>query len=763
MSERKGTDDEGVDGSAALRSVSDAAEVVAICIPDVDVGVNEQTHGDELLKIGKGEFQREEGDPKKKPEGEKQGHEDSSDSAALGDGSKDQRQKGDSPQGWADGEPLPPNDAEGAELTELQRGANIRQGLETLPGAFPQDGVRTSDQEGGEESAGSSATEQVLVEANLVEESELVVAEPLTLPTGDNNDTGTPNEGQDQAKNDQSRTWVGLAGLLIVVVGAIVLAIVLTRSSSDSNSDPEVDASSTSGGQMEIPTTTGNSSESNSPDGGNVKPTSVETSSPSTASNSTEAINDTDIEMLFLPDFTREMIALDGLQESGQSLAWQWLQEHPEFDSMPTWRKLQLMALASFYYATSGETWEVPPFATTWLNTSLHECDWQGRSIEELKAADQFWALIENNCTDDGVYLNLTLQKTGLRGTLPPEIGLLTGLTALDLNENFIEGPLPSQIGELTLLEILNLENNLFRGLLPGELFGLTDLAKLHLGTNAFTGALSNEVAALTSLTDLSICTNQLTGTLTPEINALSELTSLSVWGNLFSGTFPSEVFKLSELDNLELDTTEFSGTFPTEVGLLTKLTELHFMLSQFTGPLPTELGLLTALTALHFQANHFNSTLPSELNALSNLTQINFGVNDLTGTLPDLSRLTAMVSFNGRDSHQTGTIPDLSSMTDLEWLWLQNNAYTGSLPSGLSQMTSLLDLRLSFNQLTGQLFPTLTPLSRLRQLHLQNNSFSDTVPSSVCDSLVLLLMFVDCDLVNCTCSQCGCVEEDEG
>ncbi|CAB9528564.1 Leucine rich repeat N-terminal domain [Seminavis robusta] len=612
------------------------------------------------------------------------------------------------------------------------------------------------------------ATEQVPVNANLVEESEVVMAEPLTLPIGDNDEddtgmyTGTPNnEGQDQAKKDQLRAWVGLAGLFIVVAGVIVLAIVLTA---DSNADPEVDPiSSTGSTQMDIPTTTSNSSESNNLDGDTVIPTIGETSSPSTALAGTEAINDMGIEMSFLPDFTREVIALDGLKVSGQSLAWQWLQQHPEFDSMPSWRKLQLMALASLYYSTRGDTWVVPPFATTWLNTSLHECDWQGRFTEGLLPAYQFWALIENNCTDDGVYLNLTLQETGLRGTLPPEISFLTRLTALDLNENFITGQLPSQIGELTLLEVLKLENNLLRGSLPDELFGLSGLTKLHLGTNAFTGALSNEVTAMTSLTDLSIFMNQLTGTLTSGINALSELTSLSVRGNLFSGTVPSGVFELTELESLVLDNNQFSGTFPTEVGVLTKLKLLHIMLSQFTGPLPTELGLLTSLSFLHFQANHFNSTLPSELNALSKMMQIDFGRNDLTGTLPDLSRLTAMTSFNGRDNRQGGTIPDLSSMTDLQWLWLQNNAYTGSLPWGLSKMTSLLDLRLSFNQLTGRLFPTLTSLSRLRQLHLQNNSFSDTVPSSVCDSVVLLRMFVDCDLVNCSCTVCGCMEEDEG
>ena len=69
---------------------------------------------------------------------------------------------------------------------------------------------------------------------------------------------------------------------------------------------------------------------------------------------------------------------------------------------------------------------------------------------------------------------------TTLRGTLPPALGNLTGLTVLDLRGNNLTGSIPSQLGSLTKLTGLYLSENKLTGSIPTQLGNLTELTQLH-------------------------------------------------------------------------------------------------------------------------------------------------------------------------------------------------------------------------------------------------------------------------------------------
>ena len=84
----------------------------------------------------------------------------------------------------------------------------------------------------------------------------------------------------------------------------------------------------------------------------------------------------------------------------------------------------------------------------------------------------------------------LVLSGYGLSGTIPPELGGLTGLEYLDLRRNGLSGEIPQELGVLTNLRLLDLGRNGLTGEIPAELGGLPNLQSLWLQGNQLTGCI---------------------------------------------------------------------------------------------------------------------------------------------------------------------------------------------------------------------------------------------------------------------------------
>jgi Leucine-rich repeat (LRR) protein len=144
----------------------------------------------------------------------------------------------------------------------------------------------------------------------------------------------------------------------------------------------------------------------------------------------------------------------------------------------------------------------------------------------------------------------LNISDNTLKGTLPPEIGELTGLTELNLAYNEIGGIIiPSEVGELSKLKVVWLHGNKFTSKIPTELGALAELTDLRLQFNALTGSLPTELGQLKSLTVLDAGVNKLSGTLPDLGNAkwLTQLRELYFGKNDFSGTVPSWIVNIPE------------------------------------------------------------------------------------------------------------------------------------------------------------------------------------------------------------------------
>jgi hypothetical protein len=167
---------------------------------------------------------------------------------------------------------------------------------------------------------------------------------------------------------------------------------------------------------------------------------------------------------------------------------------------------------------------------------------------------------------DNGRVVKLELREVGLTGAVPAEIGQLTSLVNLDLEDNELTS-LPAEIGQLTSLTRLILGYNELTSS-PAEIGQLTLLRVLSLRYNQLT-SLPAEIGQLASLEELRLEFNQLTS-LPAEIGQLTLLRSLTLSENRLTSV-PAEIGQLTSLEVLWLGENQLTS-LPAEIGQLTSL-----------------------------------------------------------------------------------------------------------------------------------------------------------------------------------------------
>ncbi|XP_010505202.1 PREDICTED: leucine-rich repeat receptor-like protein kinase PXC1 [Camelina sativa] len=131
------------------------------------------------------------------------------------------------------------------------------------------------------------------------------------------------------------------------------------------------------------------------------------------------------------------------------------------------------------------------------------------------------------------------------------------------------------------------------------------------------------------------------------------------------------------------------------------RVTELSLSSLSLRGPL-TSLSSLDQLRFLDLHDNRLNGTV-SPLTNCTNLRLVYLAGNDLSGEIPkEISSLKRMIRLDLSDNNIRGVIPrEILGFTRVLTIRLQNNELTGRIPD-FSQMNSLLELNVSFNELHG-------------------------------------------------------------
>jgi hypothetical protein len=124
----------------------------------------------------------------------------------------------------------------------------------------------------------------------------------------------------------------------------------------------------------------------------------------------------------------------------------------------------QRFAYLAFAYSTrkGGTDWFAKP----------NECDWTGIT-----------------CTVNTVKI-LSLPRQGLNGTMPDDVGLLTGLLTFDVNSNQLVGPLPPSIGLWTNITIFSVYRNQLAGTVPKDVSKWTSIQEAYFFQNMLNGTM---------------------------------------------------------------------------------------------------------------------------------------------------------------------------------------------------------------------------------------------------------------------------------
>jgi Leucine-rich repeat (LRR) protein len=205
---------------------------------------------------------------------------------------------------------------------------------------------------------------------------------------------------------------------------------------------------------------------------------------------------------------------------------------------------------------------------------------------------------------------------------LPKEIGRLTSLSRLILNNNRING-LPVEIGNLANLNQLMLDQNQLREL-PAEIGNLSNLVQLscsgkpendtQLQPNSNSDPvpdnrltyLPKEIGRLCNLTQLHL-SNHSISCLPVEIGSLTKLTELTLANNQLQ-CIPAEIGKLQNLSLLDLSKNKLTSLRAPNLGCrpLEQLFKLHTLdlSNNQLQEIPVDLWFLPSLQHLHTLGN---------------------------------------------------------------------------------------------------------------------------------------------------------------
>ncbi|GLT52061.1 hypothetical protein SLA2020_254230 [Shorea laevis] len=377
----------------------------------------------------------------------------------------------------------------------------------------------------------------------------------------------------------------------------------------------------------------------------------------------------------------------------------------------------------------------------------------------------------------------LDLSDNGFNGHISPSLGNLKNMRYLDLSLNDLSGPLPVSIGNLSSLEELYLISNKLNGAVPEAIGQLKELTRLHIGGNNWEGVVSRihflnlknlkifglssgvgdnslafdmgyDWAPPFSLNSIYIVNCQMDPRFPAWLQTQKELAfigldqvgisdfvpnwfwklsprlqDLSLNNNKLRGKLPRSL-KFAPNSNVDLSFNLFEGTIP----LFSGVTTLTLRQNLLSGSIPANFGLdMLNLQSLDLSENQLNGSIPSSISKLESLGVLSLEKNRLSGKIPSWKRLN-LVALDLSNNNLSGHIPSsLCLQSELSYLKLNGNNLHGKL-SSLQNCTSLLELSLAFNQLSGNIPRWIgETLTGLKILNLRGNMLRGKIPENLC------------------------------
>ena len=257
--------------------------------------------------------------------------------------------------------------------------------------------------------------------------------------------------------------------------------------------------------------------------------------------------------------------------------------------------------------------------ATRMLNWSADTPigDWYG--VRNLSGTPErvTWLYLHGVSAKDATDDAPAREEMKLNGTIPAELGRLTGLTRLYLHRNNLTGGIPEELNGLNNLVWLRVYDNMLTGVVP-DLSDMTSLERVYIHENQLTGGVPTGLSD--SVTHLLVHRNELDGPI-PDLSSLTNLEWLGLYDNDLSGEIPGTLGTLGSLERLYLHGNNLTGMVPMEIGGLAALTNLWLKNNSLSGDLPSSLGNLGNLERVRISGNSFTGCVPAALTASDSTT----------------------------------------------------------------------------------------------------------------------------------------------
>ncbi|XP_061949168.1 phytosulfokine receptor 1-like [Populus nigra] len=364
----------------------------------------------------------------------------------------------------------------------------------------------------------------------------------------------------------------------------------------------------------------------------------------------------------------------------------------------------------------------------------------------------------------------LFLNDNHLSGNLPKSLWQLRNLRILHLQHNLVSGPLNDEIGKLSNLVELDISSNKFSGILP-DVFERLKLENFLAGSNNFSGHLPMSLVNSPYIVILNLNNNTLNGPINLNCSAMVHLTSVDLGSNNFHGPLPDVISSCQRLTNLNLARNNLGGEVPFAFKNLQALRSLSLSNNSLVN-ISSALAILQHcrnLTSLFLSFNFHGEKMPRNVNFhFRNLRALAIPYCELTGSMPTWlsgSKMLQLLDLSWNRLY--GTIPFwFHEFKYLFYMDLSNNSFTGEIPESLTELQGLINMKisseglslgfplfsfvadgaklkykgiwgfrptldLSYNKLTGTLWPGFGNLKELHVLKLKENHLSGTIPDS--------------------------------
>ncbi|XP_070014504.1 receptor kinase-like protein Xa21 [Nicotiana sylvestris] len=340
-------------------------------------------------------------------------------------------------------------------------------------------------------------------------------------------------------------------------------------------------------------------------------------------------------------------------------------------------------------------------------------------------------------CNRLPILIGLDLSQNKFHGHMPTSLSNCSELRALYLSGNEFDGPIHSGIGSLSKLQELDIGDNHFTGIiphgsLPWEIGNLTKMQLLYLNNNRFIGEIPKEIRNFVNLEEFDIGFNRFSGSLAMEIFNSSRMRAQHEKPSAFQvGDY---LCKLKHLDAIYLGQNQLSGSLPNCLGNVTSLREMQLGSNKLSSNIPASLWSLKDLVVLDLSSNNMGGSLPPEIGKLKAATHMNLSMNQFSSGIPiEIGGLQNLVYLSLRHNKLQGSIPgSMRNMVGLEFLDLSHNNISGTIPKSLEKLQYLNYFNVSYNKLYGEI-PSGGPFKNLSsQVFLFNEALCGSTRFSV-------------------------------